>query len=194
MSSRRVPKKPIKKETRGRKPTPESVRYMSLKRKGEKIGAIRLTFSADVVQKLMDLQKNGPWGSFIYMSDAERLRILRFQFGNLAAIGIPGLLVRVEPPNYDPQGYRVMPVKRAYINRKGKRVVHSGVRYYCEIRAHKLGMRDDIPAGAAELMWHDSEKDALHNGLYLMFPDEFMAPGAADTDNQDLTVRTRNRK
>lgn len=52
----------------------------------------------------------------------------------------------------------------------------------------------DVPAGAAELMWHDSEKDALHNGLYLMFPDEFMAPGAADTDNQDLTVRTRNRK
>ena len=165
-------------ETRGRKPSTETVKVTTLARSGKSLRTARLIFSEDVVFKLLDLHER-LYASFYYDSRADRLARLRFQFGRLSDTGIPGLFVRVEPPSYDPRGSRV-------------RRVHKRRTFYCQILCKKLGLRDGIKVTNAELMWHDSIDDMLHNGLYLMLPDNYVLPprpDAAGPENFDLTVR-----
>lgn len=166
-------KTPKKKDGRGRPPSVDTVRVMSLKRNGVSLKTLKLTFSENVILKLLELHDDR-YSPFYYTPRQERLKILRVQFGRLSDINIPGIFVHVEPPSYDPKGSRVtqLPGKRAY---------------QCRILCRKLGLKDDIPAMSLEVMWMEPQR-----GLLVLFPDEYKLPPRAEVEreaNPDLTVR-----
>lgn len=185
MTTTAKPKTARKKRKRkpggGRKPMQDTVKLMTVAPRGgaTRIRA-RLVFSEDVVEKLLELHDR-TFSAFYFIPAAQRLRILRLQFGRLSDINIPGIFVHVEPPSYNPEGYRV-------------RRITNGRRYQCELKASKLGLIDTIPATELEMMWMDGPQRP--HGLFLMFPDQFMLPprtgkGWGPEDNPSLVVQKR---
>lgn len=152
------PKRSLRPKANPRQLVTETVRaYTSRKNR------IRITFSADVIKKLIDIHMDIFREHYLVpVHPKQRLRQFRLQFARLADIGIPAVFVRIEPPTFDPHGKRI---HRVYRNQ-----------FYAEIVASKLRMRCPIPARKLELLWADQGNPYGLNGLILTFPDEDMVP------------------
>lgn len=150
----RKPKRSLRSKPNPRPPKLETVNvYSAGKNKA------RFTFTADVMNKLVDLHL-GLFGGFYFMPAAkgQRHRMFRLQFVRFADLRIPAVFVRIEPPTYDP---------------RGKRIHHPFPNVYAsEIVATKLKLRYPFKPHHPELLWADQGKPGGLNGLILNFVDE----------------------
>lgn len=121
---------------------------------------IRLSFTADVIEKLLRLHMQLHGGFyFAPIRPSEMYRQFRLQLGRFADLRIPGVFVQVEPPTFDPRGRRIYPGP-------------SRNKFLIEVSATKLRLRHPIPPRRLELLWADQGKLGEMNGLILTFPDE----------------------
>lgn len=91
----------------------------------------------------------------------ERWRKHRLEFARLMDIHIPGVLMRIEPPNYDPHGARLR-------RTKGRRS------FMVQVAARKLRVKPDITPKVLEHMISPEMR-----GIIATFPDDDME----DLDN-----------
>lgn len=114
------------------------------------------TFSQDIVERLMDLH-DARYEPLIYAPRAQRLRRARLQVVRLMDIGIPSVMVMIEPQiTWDPRGRLLRRVAR---------------RYTCTVSAHRIGLRAGIPRRDPDWFWAENMQ-----GLIINLPDEDISP------------------
>ncbi len=148
-----------------RKATPRPLQTDIVRAYSTRKNTIRFVFTADVLKRLIALHMKLHLLSYLtmpYVDPRLRYRVFRLEFARLADLRIPGVLVRVEPPTYDPHGKRI---HRVYKHRN---------QFFVEIVATKLKIRHPFPPRHLELLWADEGRPGELNGLILTFPDEDM--------------------
>lgn len=114
---------------------------------------ITFTFSDDVIDRLLELHDRR-FAAFYYTPRDLRKRRIRLQYVRLTDLNIPGVMIMIEPPSYDPRG------------RLARRI---GKRFISTISARRLGFKPGIPRRDPFWYWAD---DML--GLIINFHDEDM--------------------
>lgn len=133
---------------------------------------VQFTLSEDVMEKLMDLH-DSRYHPLLYVPRRQRMRRIRVQFVRLVDAGMPGVMLMIEPPTYDPRG------KLAKRNQR---------RYEVSISARKIGLINGMPRRDPEWFWADNMQ-----GLIILLPDEDMSgeppPKRQPGDPIDLVAR-----
>lgn len=121
---------------------------------------LRFSISEDLIDQLFQFHDELYKVYFVYQdarsTKEQRYARHRIEFARLADIRLPAVLMRVEPPTYDPHGQRF---SRAAGSRQ----------YRCQIAARKLRVRNDITTKDLELIVAPNMR-----GIYCTFPDEDM--------------------
>ena len=121
---------------------------------------VRFHFSEDIVDKLFELYDldyaliNPTYGF-------ERHKQHRLQFVRCADMGLPLVLVRVEPPSFDPRGQRMWRPE-------------NGHQYITAIKARRIGVTDGLMNKKLEHYWADLPGRNQLRGLIIVFPDDDM--------------------
>lgn len=162
--------KPIKPKVKGRKriqrkkppkprspPGPEGLKeVIHLISTGANKQLIRFTFSQDIVDKLMDLH-DAKYHPLIYAPRSQRQRRARLQIVRLMDIGIPSVMVMIEPQiTWDPRGRLLSRIAKRYI---------------CTVSARRIGLKPGIPRRDPEWFWAENMQ-----GLIINLPDEDISP------------------
>lgn len=143
-------------DRRGKPPALDNVRICI----GSRDQVAKFSFSHDIIDRLFELHDQ-VWGAYVYTYGPNRHRSHRLQFVRCADLGIPAVMVRIEPPSYDPRGSRF---------RKDTK----GRKYLCGIKAWKLGLRPETPGRKLETWWADLPGKGQLHGLIMQFNDEDM--------------------
>lgn len=162
---------------RGRPPALDTVRVYSIgmaKRGTITTERPSLVFeiSNDLIEELFRIH-DLTYAPFLYgaLDKPDRYKAHRLQFVRFRDIGIPGALIRVEPPTYDPHGARLWKPNK-------------GACFRTQVLARKLRVLPGIPRQHLEHFIDDTNL----KGLVVTFRDEDMEyPG----EKVRLTVRAR---
>lgn len=180
---------PIKKTRRrrrkkggGRKPIPGRIRVSSNARDYR---SVHLAFSEDVIEKLVELYDEDYREQIpipILRGEA-RYNTLRLEFVRLAWMGIPAVMVRIEPPSFDPHGSRI-------------RRIAGSRQYMTQILAEKIGIKNGIQNQLVEYFWADLPNQGPNpmHGVIMQFEDFEMLlppPGVIMGPNDLTVVSTR---
>lgn len=125
-------------------------------------GRLGIYFSTDMIDRLIALC---PYAESLrrYDHPEEPYKNYRLQFARLIDMSIPGFFVRVEPPSFDPRGYRFARCDGGF-----------GARVRCRILASRLGVdASKLVACVPELLF-DEKVDAMGGGMVVLLPDECM--------------------
>jgi hypothetical protein len=176
-----APKKKRRKKRRkgqGRKPKQGVIRIASF---GRDYRSVHFVFSEDVIDKLVHMHDE-EYGMFVYLTGEARYRTLRLQFARLADIGMPAILIRIEPPTYDPHGSRM-------------RRTRTGRQYAAQILASKLRLKNGIQSQAPEYFWADQPGRGGLKGVIVQFDEsEMLLPSPGEVRNVgDLAVESSRR-
>jgi hypothetical protein len=118
---------------------------------------LRFSISADLIDELFRLHDELYKVYFFHPKPKlERYREHRIEFARLADIRIPVVLMRIEPPNYNPHGHRFRQPK-------------GHIQYRVQVQAKKLRVRDDLPMQDLEFFVAPEMR-----GIMVNFPDEAM--------------------
>lgn len=157
--------RPRKTETRGRKPISQRIRATWI----DHGRSVRLTLSEDIVQTLKHMHDE--MFSVFYLTALRRQRdydpykAIRIEFVPFNDMSIPAVLVRIEPPTFDPQGHRLW--------RPGK-----GRRFYVQVRAAAIGLLEGQPATELDFIYQEHNARLLGGGIMVIYPDRVTAfPG-----------------
>lgn len=163
----------------GRPPLKDSVRVTAIQTPQRT--QVQFTFAENVIEKLLQLHEDiyHPLYSLPYN---RRWAEVRVEFARLADLGMPMVFVRIEPPSFDPRGYRL------------RRATKASRRLVVRLNPDKLGLKPGIPTKDAELMWFD--QDRVFRGLGLIFDDADLVPLTDERERAmpvDLVVHARTR-
>lgn len=146
-------------DRRGRPASNDTVRIVAL---GRDYGQIRFFLSEDIMEKLIELYEVD-YQVFIINKGpmSERYRGLRLQFAPFVNLNIPAILLRIEPPTYDPRGSRIRRAK-------------GGRQFLADILCAKIRVKNAILSQELEHFWADLPgRNQLH-GLIVNFHDDDM--------------------
>ncbi len=165
------PKKKKRPLPRGRKRRPGGGRSIStdtarVTSYGRTHSFLRITLSEDLVEMLIDMHDK-VFGGMLRRTKPKKDEIThyegtRLEFARLMDMSIPAIFLRVEPPSFDPKGYRLF--------RPGGR----GRQYCVQIKASRVGVKDNIATCRLETMLQQSAPNLFGGGMLLLFPDEAM--------------------
>lgn len=150
-------------ETRGRKPVAGTVRVNWCGIKGR---TVRFAISEDLVNKLRTMHMAAfsvAYGPATLFGSYNPLLTPRVEFMRFDDLGMNAVMLRIEPPTYDPKGVR--------LRRDPK-----GRRWYAEIPAHRLGVHPNMLPREIEYMVDDKNPRALGGGMIFVLPEEVMVP------------------
>lgn len=121
---------------------------------------VRITIAENLIERLVKMNDDIHGMVRVYKSilkGFEPYTGLRLQFQRFPDPEVPAVLMRIEPPTFDPRGF------------KFRRADH-GRRYGASVHAKHLGLKHGIPAQRLETFWLE---EAF--ALVLVFPPEAMA-------------------
>jgi hypothetical protein len=146
-------------DTRGRPPAKDQVRIVSL---GRDYQRVRIAFSEDILERLIEMYEYD-FDQFVFGRGAmsDRYKVLRMQFAPFVNLAIPAVLMRIEPPTYDPFGSRIRRTPR-------------GRQFIVEILAAKIRVKDGIQSQNLEHYLADLPGKNQLRGVVLQFHDDDM--------------------
>lgn len=152
-----------KKDTRGRKPVSQSVRANW---RGPNGRVVRFALSADIVEKLRMMHMAAfsmMYGPAALLAGHNPLRRPRVEVRRLDDFGLPAVLLRIEPPSYDPKGVRLARDPR-------------GQRWFVEVPARAIGVHPNMLPHEIEFVFDEKNPRLLGGGIILMLPADVMLP------------------
>lgn len=131
--------------------------------------------SEDIMDRLIELHNRVFRGYMVGIPEARQKRTMRMLFVRFIDMGMPAVMIRIEEPTFDPKGLKIWrpPDSR---------------RWFCQIRARRIGVRDGITPQALEHIWMD--QSAADRGLILIFNDADMLHVGPKTDIRKLFGRS----
>ncbi|MFA5898821.1 MAG: hypothetical protein WC829_06875 [Hyphomicrobium sp.] len=143
----------------------ETVRILGLNRDRD---IVEVVFSHDIVDRLFELY-DMDYQHIFFTYGPDRWRQHRLQFVRCADLGMPAVMVRIEPPNFNPSGWRF------------RRRTTGSHQFVTRIKANRLRIRDGVPSQKLEYFWADLPGKGQLRGLILLFRDEDMLLPQHDT-------------
>lgn len=169
MKKRTLKPPPEKTERRGRKPTQGQLRVYPTA--GGKV--LRFVISDDIVLRMTELCERVYGGLLPPQDIRKRMRNTRMLFVRFIDTGIPAVLMRIEEPTFDPRGNKLHQVKK-------------GKRWIVEIRAKRIGVRDNLPAQVLDFF---ETEDLAMRGMIVNFNDADMIHVGPKADVRELFGR-----
>lgn len=152
-----------RKVRQGRKPKQEQVR---LQFHGPNGRYVRIYLTEDMVKHLADMHDRVFGFIYTQLIDREtrgnfnpysriRIKFLRFE-----DLGIPGFILGIEPPTFDPKGHRLWRPPRS--------------RQFCvQARRVDLGIKPGMPPTVCEALFEPKLPKSFAGGMLITLPDEY---------------------